>query len=129
MNLNVTYLIGRLTKDPQLYQVGTTNKVVCSLATNRPYKDNHGEWKEETVFHALEAWDTGAETFYANLKKGDLIFVEGSNKNDSWEDADGNKKYKSYIRVNKFGKVTICKNPKKETVEAGASEGQDIPFE
>lgn len=136
-NMNLVLLVGRLTKDPVIHEVGEqkVKKVVCSMATNRPYKLQNGEWAEETVFHNLEAWASGAETFATNLKKGNLIFVEGSNKTDSWDDNDGNRKYKSYVRINHFYKVVSIPNSNsnssnnEEPVGAISSgDGTDISF-
>jgi single-stranded DNA-binding protein len=57
-----------------------------------------------TSFIPCEAWDSGAEAIASTFKKGDLVMIEGSLRNDSWE-KDGVKHSTLKIRVNNFSKI------------------------
>ncbi len=50
----------------------------------------------------LEAWDTGASTLGKYCKKGDIVDVVTSARNNSWTDKSGNKKFKTRFRVKEF---------------------------
>lgn len=110
--LNNVVLVGRLTADPELKEVGKDGKVVnFSLAVQRTYKNAEGEY--ETDFIQCNVWNNIAENMKEYCKKGDLIGVKGALQSSSYEDKDGNKKYKTDVRVEK---VTFLSS-KKEEVE------------
>lgn len=120
MNLNI--LRGNLARDPELRVVSTNGKqtsvVNFTVAVSREYTKSNGEKDKVTTFVPCEAWDTGAEIISQSFKKGDLVLVEGSLRNDSWE-KDGVKHNTLKIRVNNFSKITKLSNKKnsKETSE------------
>jgi single-stranded DNA-binding protein len=61
-----------------------------------------------------EAWDSGAELIAESFRKGDLVFVEGSMRNDKWE-KDGVKHHSMKVRVNNFSKITKLKKSDSES--------------
>ncbi len=76
--LNKVILIGNLTRDPELRY--TPNGVaVCSLglATNRRWKTQDNEYKEEAQFHRVVAWNQLAELCAQLLAKGRRVYIEG----------------------------------------------------
>lgn len=101
-------LKGNLARDPELRSVGSgekqTSVVNFTVATSREFTKADGEKDKITSFIQCEAWDSGAETIAETLKKGDLVFVEGSLRNDSWE-KDGVKHSTLKVRVNNFAKI------------------------
>ena len=99
MNLNKVFLLGRLTRDPELRNT-TTGQPVCSfgLATNRVWNDpNTKERKEQTEFHNIVLWRRLAEVASQYLKKGSLVLIEGRVQTRSWDDKTGNKRYTTEI--------------------------------
>ncbi len=52
-------------------------------------------------FLDFEAWDSGADYLFENLKKGDEIYVEAIPKQENWE-KNGVKKERIYFRINQF---------------------------
>lgn len=106
--MNITILKGNLARDPELRVVGSgdrqTSVVNFTVATSREFTKANGTQDKITSFIPCEAWDSGAEAIAATLKKGDLVMVEGSLRNDSWE-KDGVKHSTLKIRVNNFGKI------------------------
>lgn len=93
-SLNQVTLLGNLTRDPELRQTPTGISVAnFSLAMNRSYKDNAGEWQEATDYIDVAAWAKLAETVSEHLHKGSRALVQGRLQSRSWEQ-DGVKKSK-----------------------------------
>lgn len=77
---NVVVLIGRPVADPEL-RYTTAGKAVAnfSLAVNRSYRSDDGEWHDKLDgYFDCEYFSGLAEKFVAEFKKGDLIQVTGS---------------------------------------------------
>src|ERR687898_955859 len=86
MNLNEVHLIGRLTQDPELRALPSGMAVTSfGVATNRVYTDKEGKRQEEVTYHNVVDFGRLAETTAQYMKKGRLIFVQGSLRNRSWE--------------------------------------------
>ena len=102
--MNLVVLKGNLARDPELRMVGgekQTAVVNFTIAVNREFTRANGTQDKITSFISCEAWDSGAEAIANTLKKGDLVLVEGSLRNDSWE-KDGVKHSTLKVRVNTF---------------------------
>ena len=99
MYLNKVYLYGNLTRDPEMKSLPTGNKVTSfSLATNRVYKDQAGNKKEQVEFHNIVVFGRQAETSAQYLKKGQGVMIEGRIQTRSWDDkTTGEKKYRTEI--------------------------------
>lgn len=112
--MNIVMLRGNLARDPELRRVGEKNTAVVNftLATSREFTKADGTQDKVTSFIQCEAWDTAAETIASSIKKGDLVMVEGSLRNDSWE-KDGVKHSTLKVRVNNFAKIIKTKRTDK----------------
>jgi single-strand DNA-binding protein len=100
VNLNKVFLIGNLTKDPELrYTPGGDAVLNFVIGTNRRYTTKAGEQKEEASFVGCTAWGKTAENIANYLKKGDPIFVEGRIKQEEYEDKEGKKQTKTKVTV------------------------------
>lgn len=98
MDLNRAQILGRVTQDPELRQTASGQSVVTfSVATNRSWKDNNGEQKDQAEFHSVVAWGKLAEIVGNYAKKGKRVFVEGRLQTRVWEDNDGGKHKKTEI--------------------------------
>ena len=97
-NFNKVYLMGNLTRDPEL-RATPSGTAVCQfgLAVNRVYNNSNGERQEETTFVDVEAWGRQAETVSKYVSKGHPLFVEGRLKLDSWENKEGEKRSKMKV--------------------------------
>ncbi|MEW6101983.1 MAG: single-stranded DNA-binding protein [Candidatus Omnitrophota bacterium] len=120
-NLNKVFLIGNLTKDPELrYTPQGTAVVNLRLAVNRRYKNKDQQAKEETCFITVVAWNKQAEVCNQYLQKGRSVFIEGRLQSRSWEDAAGSKRSVIEVRAERvqfMGQPVI-----KTTPEAPAEE-------
>ncbi|MEA3328832.1 MAG: single-stranded DNA-binding protein [Candidatus Omnitrophota bacterium] len=102
-SLNRVFLIGRLTRDPDLrYLPSGTAVVSFGLATSRVYTTQAGEKKEETCFVRIISWGKQAEICNQYLSKGRLIFVEGRLQYRAWETPDGKKRSSLEVRANRI---------------------------
>lgn len=124
--MNLVILKGNLARDPELRTVNPsgreTSVVNFTVAVSREFTKANGDPDKITTFVQCEAWDTGAEAVAETLKKGDLVMVEGSLRNDSWE-KDGVKHSTMKIRVNNFAKINKTTRGRKDSkVSAGAAE-------
>ncbi|MBL9206380.1 MAG: single-stranded DNA-binding protein [Opitutaceae bacterium] len=93
-SLNKVFLIGNLTRDPEL-RVTPKGTAICQfgLAVNRQFKDDSGATRDETTFVDIEAWGKQGELVSKYLGKGSQCMVEGRLKLDQWEDkASGQKR-------------------------------------
>ncbi|TFH15984.1 MAG: single-stranded DNA-binding protein [Lentisphaerales bacterium] len=90
-SLNKVFLIGNLTKDPELRHTPSGASVAdLRLAVNRRFKGTDGSFKDETCFVSVTAWGRQAETSQEYLSKGSPVLIEGRLKYDEWE-KDGQK--------------------------------------
>ncbi len=93
-SLNQVTLMGNLTRDPELRQTpGGQNVTSFSLALNRSYKDQSGEWQEATDYVDVVAWGPLAERVSQYLNRGSKCLVQGRLQSRSWEQ-EGQKRSK-----------------------------------
>lgn len=99
MYLNKVYLIGNLTRDPELKALPSGTKVASfSVATNRTFRDKDGNRQDQSEFHNIVAFSKLGELAAQYLKKGSQALVEGRIQTRSWDDAaTGSKKYRTEI--------------------------------
>jgi len=92
-NLNKVFLIGNLTRDPELRYIPSGKAVTTfTLAMNRVYTNQAGEKKEIVSFVRIVVWGRRAEVCGEYLSKGSSCFVEGRIQSRSWEGQDGQKR-------------------------------------
>jgi single-strand DNA-binding protein len=102
MNINRVLLAGNLTADPEIVEAGKTRVVNASLA-NHQYYDNGTEEKQQlTNYIDLKLWGNSAENFAKLARRGQEIFVEGSLRQDRWEDDQGKKRSKVFVNVSSW---------------------------
>ncbi|KKS88630.1 MAG: single-strand binding protein, single-strand DNA-binding protein [Parcubacteria group bacterium GW2011_GWC1_43_11] len=98
MNLNKAFILGNLTRDPELRHTATAQKVATfGVATNRMWTDPAGNKQTQTEFHNVVVWGRLAEIASQYLAKGRLVFIEGRLTTRSWQDQQGQKKYRTEI--------------------------------
>ena len=99
-SVNQVILMGNLTRDPELRQT-PSGQSVCSfsLALNRAYKDQSGEWQEATDFIDVVCWGPLAERVSQYMAKGRRCLVQGRLQSRNWEQ-DGQKRSKVEVLAN-----------------------------
>ncbi len=98
MFYNKAIIIGNVTRDPEIKALPSGAKVTSlSIATNRVWKDQSGQKKEQTDFHNVVVFGRQAETVAQYIKKGNMLMVEGRLQTRSWDGTDGKKNYRTEI--------------------------------
>lgn len=114
---NTTILVGRITKDIELKYTPNNKAIIrVMLAVNNG--------KDDTTFLPITIFGNMAETTHKYCKKGDLIGVYATIKNQNWQDSQGNKHYDYSFIANK---ISFLSSKAKETKEEVKKETKD-PF-
>ena len=108
--LNQIVLVGRLVRDISINKTEKGKNVAnLTLAIPRSFKNYDGVY--DTDFIDCTLWDQVASNTASYCKKGDIVGVKGRIESRSYEDKEGNKKYKTEIIAEK---VTFLSNKTKE---------------
>ena len=90
--MNKVFLIGRLTRDPELRYTGSNVAVATfSLAVNRPFTNQSGE--READFINIVVWRKQAENVKNYLTQGSQVAIDGRIQTRSYDGEDGKKRY------------------------------------
>ena len=90
--MNKVFLIGRLTRDPELRYTGNNTPVATfSLAVNRNFSNQQGE--READFFNITVWRKQAENVKNYLNQGSQVAIDGRIQTRSYDDKDGQKRY------------------------------------
>lgn len=126
--MNKLFLIGNLTKDPEISQT-QNGLTICKfgIAVNRPYQTN-GE--RITDFFSITVWRTLADNCGKYLKKGSKVAVTAQIQNHSYEDRDGNKRSRNDIIAEAVEFLSSVKNDAQDRQEPPVLEeiDEDLPF-
>jgi single-strand DNA-binding protein len=99
--LNRVMLFGNLGADPELRTTSGGQAVLkLRLATTESYLDRNRARQERTEWHSVTVWGRRAEALSRILSKGSRLFVEGALRTSSYDDKDGNKRYRTEIVAN-----------------------------
>jgi len=96
--LNRVMLLGNLGADPELRMTQGGQAVLkLRLATSETYIDKNRQRQERTEWHSVVIWGKRAEALAKILTKGSRIFIEGGLRTSTYDDRDGNKRYRTEI--------------------------------
>ena len=94
--MNKVFLIGRLTRDPELRYTGSNVAVASfTLAVNRAYTNQSGE--READFINIVVWRKQAENVKNYLSQGSQVAIDGRIQTRSYDGEDGKKRYVTEI--------------------------------
>jgi len=125
-SFNRVFLIGNLTRDPELRYTPSGAAVAnLRLAVNSTYKGQDGQKKEEVCFITIVVWNKQAEICNQYLKKGRPVLIEGRLIYRSWEQ-DG--KTRSTLEV-RADRVQFLGARRDESAAAPAESSEDAPVE
>jgi single-strand DNA-binding protein len=124
MNLNKAFVLGRVTRDPEIRALPSGQQVAnFGMATNRYYTDNAGQKKEETEFHNIVAFGKTADIIQRYVAKGTLLLIEGRIKTRNWVNSAGAKQYRTEIIVD-----SMQLGPKNSGAQPGENSGVKASF-
>lgn len=90
--MNKVFLIGRLTRDPELRYTGNNTAVATfSVAVNRNFTNQSGE--READFINIVVWRKQAENVKNYLSQGSQVAIDGRIQVRNYDDQNGQKRY------------------------------------
>ena len=89
--INQVALSGQIAEEPEFRcsEEGVAS-LRARLLVSRPYRDDKGDWQEDTSFFDIAIWKKSAEHFAERLHRGIYVFVTGRLKSHEWKDREGN---------------------------------------
>jgi len=104
---NYCRFIGTLVEDPELEELETTSVVTFTLAIYEYIKEkgsySGGRKKKKIVnYFDFEAWDTGATAIAKLCKKGDMVDIVSSARNNRWKNTETDEDFETRFRVKEF---------------------------
>ena len=127
---NKVIMMGNLTRDPQLsYLPSQTAIVEFGLATNRKWKGNDGQEKEEVCFIDCRMYGKRAEIISKYCTKGNPLLIEGHLVFDQWDAQDGSKRSKHRINVDSFTFMDHAQRNVTQTQSSSQTEPEPEPID
>ncbi len=124
-NINKVFIIGNLTRDPELKQTKSGQPIATfGVATNREWATKDGAKHASTEFHEVVAWARLAEICMQLLKKGKLVYLEGYLKTRVILLPDNTKKFRTEVVVQDI--IILEKRPK---ADAAVGEEENVLVE
>ena len=93
---NSIILTGRITKDLEIKEVGQNKVTHFSIAVDNPFK------RDDTSFFHIEAWNRTADLLTEYCGKGSKILVEGSARQNTFTDKEGNNRERVVFNANRI---------------------------
>lgn len=124
--MNKCFLIGRLTKDPEL-RATTSGISVCTftLAVERRFKQ---EGQQQADFIPIVVWRSQADNCAKYLHKGSQAAVCGSIQTRSYDAPDGSKRYVTEIVADEVQFLGRPNSGENDDAARAASFGNTPPF-
>ncbi len=129
-DINNVIIVGNLIKDPIIRQTTNGTPVAnFTIASNRKFKDNFGQWKEDVCFIGIVAWYKLAESCGENLHKGSAVLVEGELQSRQWRTDDGHYRNVVEIKARRIQFLNKREMVLSDMESAGrlAAEGETLP--
>jgi single-strand DNA-binding protein len=132
-------VIGNLGSDPELrYTQGGQPVLGLRIAATETYLDRNKVKQERTEWVSVTIWGKRGEALHKLIAKGSRIFIEGSLHTSSWEDKQGNKRYKTEVNASNVILLDGKRDGASRQETAASSQdteapcddlvGDDIPF-
>ena len=126
--LNKVLITGYATRDPELrYTPSGTAVANFGIGSTRRYRDQSGEWKDDTAFINIVAWQRWAEMARDSIHKGSPVLVEGRLQSRSWEAEDGRRRTVVEIRADRLQALEKGARGEGRPEGARAGDGEDEP--
>ena len=124
--MNKVYLIGNLTRDPEI-STTTSGISVCrmSIAVGRRFANADGG--RDADFFNITAWRGTADNCAKFLKKGNKVAVSGSIQTRNYEKADGTKGFSIDIVADEVEFLSSRNDGSSEGSEGGMGIGGSSP--
>lgn len=103
-SINKVTIIGHLGQDPEVRQFQNGGSLTSiNVATSERWIDkNTGEQKEQTEWHRISLFNRLGEIAAQYLRKGMLVYIEGSLHTRKYTDAQGIERYSTEVQANQM---------------------------
>ena len=129
--MNKVFLIGRLTRDPELRYTGSNIAVATfSIAVNRNFQNQQGE--READFINIVVWRKQAENVKNYLTQGSQVAIDGRIQTRSYDDNNGQKRYVTEVvadNVEFLGSKNSSDNSGNTKQSAKNSKAEPTPYD
>ncbi|PHN06147.1 single-stranded DNA-binding protein [Flavilitoribacter nigricans] len=116
-------IIGNLGADAVVRNVNGTTAIGFSVAHNEKYKDSNGVTHEKTLWINCTFWRTKETRLIEYLKKGQMVFVEGTPSVGVYKNRDGQHVADFQLRVNRI-ELIGSRSDNDQQPTAGQQNGQ-----
>ena len=132
-DLNTVIIAGNLTNNPTFGETNDKTPVVnFHLASNRRFRDNKGQVKEDVCFVGVVAWDSLARSCKGKLVKGSSVVISGELQSRKWTSEDGHNRTIVEIKARKIqflDKFNSEKKNEEETNKVSEPSSEPVPNE
>jgi len=97
---NSVMLIGRPGAEPETRTFNNSKMVRFRIAVNERRRNANNEWVDNTQWFPVVAWGSVADRVERNVKKGQMIAIDGSLRNNEWTDDKGKRHTVTEIWIN-----------------------------
>ncbi|OHB84854.1 MAG: single-stranded DNA-binding protein [Planctomycetes bacterium RIFCSPHIGHO2_02_FULL_38_41] len=130
-SLNKVFLMGNLTRDPELRYTSTGLAVASfGIAINRAWTAKTGEQKEDVCYVDVSIFGRRAEIVGEYFNKGNPIFIEGRLQFNQWETKDGQKRSTLRVVADNFQFIGATSKRQQETTgdsSKGGGSSDSVP--
>ena len=102
--MNKIYLIGNLTKDPEVRTTTTGKKVTTIVVAVNDGKSSDGQ--DLVQYFTVKAWDKQAEIIEMYVKRGHKLAIIGKLQNRKWDKPDGTIGYATEVTMSEMELLT-----------------------
>ncbi|KAI7904098.1 uncharacterized protein BX663DRAFT_506392 [Cokeromyces recurvatus] len=113
-DLNKIQLIGRVGSDPTTTEYDQRHVSNYTVATSETRADKEGNLIKRTQWHRVTYWHKN--DWFSKIKKGDLVYVEGTLRYKDYVDKEGNPRTKAEIDQTGFKLISPKKSNQEEEV-------------
>lgn len=126
--MNKVFLIGRLTKDPELRYTGSNIAVASfTVAVNRNFTSQNGE--READFINIVVWRKQAENVKNYINQGSQVAIDGRIQTRSYDDAEGKKRYVTEVVADNVQFLDTKASREQRGANQSNSMESDIPYD
>lgn len=122
--MNKIYLIGNLTKDPEVRTTTTGKKVTTIVIAVNDGKGSDGQ--DLVQYFTIKAWDKQAEIIEMYVKKGHKLAVIGKLQNRKWDKPDGTIGYATEVTMSEMELLTSRAEAERLGHSAPSSESASV---
>ena len=124
--MNISFLIGNLSRDPEEIKVENNTLCKINIAVNENYTNRDGE--RPVQFFNVSVWGKLAENCLKYLKKGSKVGVVGKIQIRQWEDENNVKRSAIEVIANEIEFLSSGKKEEKVEMQEIKDEMDNLPF-